>query len=219
MDSINEKYYKKTKYNSVRQSKLESFKFLNELYQQAECTVLVGDSIIEHWYYELFLDFEHQSGQTVINRGIGGDTSDRMSERLIENVVSIRPKNVAILIGTNDFDYDAPQEFTYCNIERAITTLKSSLPYTNIILISILPVNKSVLLLSSPVGRRNNEAIDELNIKLASLAAEKGIAFYNANTPLKDKKGRLDKAYTADGLHLNAQGYEKITKDLIALFK
>ena len=82
-----------------------------------------------------------------------------------------------------------------------------------------MPVNKSVLLLSSPVGRRNNEAIDELNIKLASLAAEKGVAFYNANTPLKDKKGRLDKAYTADGLHLNAQGYEKITKDLIALFK
>ncbi len=219
MDSINEKYHKKTKYNSVRQSKCDGFKYLNELYQQAECTVLVGDSIIEHWFYELFLDFEHQSGQTVINRGLGGDTSDRMAERLIENVVSIRPKNVVILIGTNDFDYDAPQEFTYCNIENAIETLKNSLPYTNIILISILPVNKSVLLLGSPVGKRNNEAIDELNIKLERLAGEKGITFYNANPMLKDKKGRLDKAYTIDGLHLNALGYDKITGGLISLFK
>lgn len=218
MDSINEKFEKKTKYDDHQQSKCDGFTFIGEGLKLDGCTVLVGDSIIEHWPPEFFYRYEFANNTRVVNRGIGGDTSDRMLDRLTANVTSLAPRNVAILVGTNDFGMGAPVEFPYCNIERAINLIKSTLPNVNIVLVSVLPVN-SKLQLISVVGKRSNELIDELNVKLERLAASTGVAFYNANSLLKDKKGRLDKAYTYDGLHPNAEGYAQISNGLIELFK
>ena len=218
MDSINEKYEKRTKYDAHQQSLCDGFSFINEKIKAEGCTVLAGDSIVEHWSPEFFYSFEFTNSTRVINRGIGGDTSDRLLERLASNVTGLSPKNVAILIGTNDFGLGAPVEFAYCNIERILNQLRSTLPNVNIVLISVLPVN-SKLQLISVVGKRENELIDELNVKLEKLAQSLGVAYYDANSLLKDKKGRLDKAYTYDGLHPNAQGYAQISNGLIALFK
>lgn len=218
MDSINEKYERKTKYDDKKQSMAEGFKLLGEKLKLEGCTVIVGDSIVEQWTPELFYNYEFTYGTRVVNRGIGGDTSDRMLERLTENVTCISPRNVAILIGTNDFDIGAPVEFPYCNIERAINLIKSTLPNVNIVLISVLPVNSKMQLISV-VGKRSNELIDELNLKLEKLAEATGVRYFDANRLLKDKKGRLDKAYTYDGLHPNALGYMQITDGLTALFK
>ena len=218
MDSINERFEKKTKYDDHKQSKREGFTFIGEGMKLDGCTVLVGDSIIEYWPPEFFYRYEFATGTRVVNRGIGGDTSDRMLERLSENVTALSPKNVAILIGTNDFGLGAPVEFPYCNIERAINLLKSTLPDVNIVLMSVLPVNSKVQLISC-VGKRDNDLIDELNVKLERLAASYGVTYYDANRLLKDKKGRLDKAYTYDGLHPNAQGYAQISDGLIELFR
>lgn len=218
MDSINEKFEKKTRYDDHQQSKCDGFTFIGEGIKLDGCTVLVGDSVIEYWPAEFFYRYESASGTRVVNRGIGGDTSDRMLDRLAANVISLSPKNVAILVGTNDFGLGAPVEFPYCNIERAINLIKSTLTNVNIVLISVLPVNSKVQLISC-VGKRSNELIDELNVKLERLAASTGVEFFNANGILKDKKGRLDKAYTFDGLHPNAQGYAQISNGLIELFK
>lgn len=218
MDSINERFEKKTKYDDHKQSKRDGFTFIGEGMKLDGCTVLVGDSIIEYWPPEFFYRYEFATGTRVVNRGIGGDTSDRMLERLSENVTALSPKNVAILIGTNDFGIGAPVEFAYCNIEKAINLLKSTLPDVNIVLMSVLPVNSKVQLISC-VGKRDNDLIDELNVKLERLAASYGVAYYDANRLLKDKKGRLDKAYTYDGLHPNAQGYAQISDGLIELFR
>jgi len=218
MDSINEKFEKKTKYDDHQQSKCDGFTFIGEGLKLDGCTVLVGDSIIEYWPPEFFYRYEFATNTRVVNRGIGGDTSDRMLDRLTANVTSLVPRNVAILVGTNDFGMGAPVEFPYCNIERAINLIRSTLPNVNIVLISVLPVN-SKLQLISVVGKRSNELIDELNVKLERLAASTGVAFFNANSLLKDKKGRLDKAYTYDGLHPNAEGYAQISNGLIELFK
>lgn len=219
MDSINEKFEKKTRYDAKKQSLCDGYSFLNEKLSLQGCTVIAGDSVIEHWTPELFYGYESRMGTRVVNRGIGGDTSDRLLARLAENITALSPSNIAILIGTNDFGIGAPVEFAYCNIERILNQLRSTLPDVNIVLISVLPVNKSVQLINSIVGRRENELIDELNLKLEKLAASLGAAYYDANRLLKDKKGRLDKAYTYDGLHPNAQGYAQITEGLISLFK
>ena len=218
MDSINEKFERKTKYDSKQQSLCDGYTTLNEKLRLDGSTVLVGDSIIEHWTPELFFNYEAATGSRVVNRGIGGDTSDRLLERLTENVTGISARNIAILVGTNDFGMGAPVEFAYCNIERAINLIKSTLPNVNIVLISVLPVNSKVQLISI-VGKRSNELIDELNLKLEKLAEATGIAYYDANRVLKDKKGRLNKDYTYDGLHPNALGYMQITEGLISLFK
>ena len=93
---------KKTAYDLVKQTKKENYLFLNENYAHHGQTVLFGDSITEIFNsYELFYTFSKVTGQAVYNRGISGDTSDRLLERLKCNALNITPKNLVILIGTN----------------------------------------------------------------------------------------------------------------------
>lgn len=219
MDSINDKYYKKTKYDASKQCKEENFRFLNKKYPSDNCTVLVGDSLTEIYNQDFWFEYAKMSGQTVYNRGINGDTSDRMYERLMENVINLKPRNIVIEIGTNDLGLGAPVEFTFCNIEKSINLIKETLPQANIILESVYPVNKSVSLFSTTVGRRDNDTIDELNARLSKLAAAHEITFVDFTEKLSGKNGKLSKELTYDGLHLNAKGFQLITESLIPLLK
>ena len=56
----------------------------------------------------------------VKNRGISGDTSDRLLERLECNALNINPKNLVILIGTNDIGIGVPTEYTLKNIKEIL---------------------------------------------------------------------------------------------------
>ncbi len=216
-ETINDKFSKKTKYDLVKETKRRNFKYLNETFPLENGTVLAGDSITEMYNPEFFFDFTEKTGQAVFNRGISGDTSDRLYERLIDNVINLKPKNIVMLIGTNDFGLGAPVEFTYCNIEKSVNLIKEVLPDANIILQAVYPVNKNVMLISSPVGKRDNEVIKELNTRLKRFSEAQAIAFVDLTEALSDKKERLAKEYTYDGLHLNADGYKVVTDNILPL--
>ena len=118
---MNKNIQKKTAYDHVKQTKKENFRFLNEKYAQQGQTVLFGDSITEIFNsYELFYAFSLTTGQAVYNRGISGDTSDRLLERLECNALNINPKNLVILIGTNDIGIGVPTEYTLKNIKEIL---------------------------------------------------------------------------------------------------
>ena len=118
---MNKNFQKKTAYDHVKQTKKENFRFLNEKYAQQGQTVLFGDSITEIFNsYELFYAFSQTTGQAVYNRGISGDTSDRLLERLECNALNINPKNLVILIGTNDIGIGVPTEYTLKNIKEIL---------------------------------------------------------------------------------------------------
>ena len=118
---MNKNFQKKTAYDLVKQTKKENFSLLNEKYAQHGQTVLFGDSITEIFNsYELFYAFSQTTGQAVYNRGISGDTSDRLLERLECNALNINPKNLVILIGTNDIGIGVPTEYTLKNIKEIL---------------------------------------------------------------------------------------------------
>ena len=118
---MNKNFQKKTAYDHVKQTKKENFSFLNEKYAQQGQTVLFGDSITEIFNsYELFYAFSQTTGQAVYNRGISGDTSDRLLEKLECNALNINPKNLVILIGTNDIGIGVPTEYTLKNIKEIL---------------------------------------------------------------------------------------------------
>ena len=118
---MNKNIQKKTAYDHVKQTKKENFSFLNEKYAQQGQTVLFGDSITEIFNsYELFYAFSQTTGQAVYNRGISGDTSDRLLERLECNALNINPKNLVILFGTNDIGIGVPTEYTLKNIKEIL---------------------------------------------------------------------------------------------------
>ncbi len=212
---------KKTAYDLVKQTKKENYLFLNENYAYHGQTVLFGDSITEIFNsYELFYTFSKVTGQAVYNRGISGDTSDRLLERLKCNALNITPKNLVILIGTNDIGKDIPSEYTLKNIQDILSVTHEVCPNTNVILQAIYPVNSRMSLTARQmVGKRSNKKILALNEELHNIAVENKAHWLDLTKCLSDKKGRLAKEYSYDGLHLNAQGFKVVAEKIIPLLK
>lgn len=212
---------KKTAYDLVKQTKKENYLFLNENYAHHGQTVLFGDSITEIFNsYELFYTFSKVTGQAVYNRGISGDTSDRLLERLKCNALNITPKNLVILIGTNDIGKDIPPEYTLKNIQDILSVTHEICPNTNVILQAIYPVNSRMSLTARQmVGKRSNKKILALNEELHNIAVENKVHWLDLTKYLSDKNGRLAKEYCYDGLHLNAQGFKVVAEKIIPLLK
>ncbi|MCM1544672.1 MAG: GDSL-type esterase/lipase family protein [Ruminococcus sp.] len=207
------KIQRRTKYDIVKQTKRDNFTFLNQNFCREGQTVLLGDSITEICNVtDFFSDYTAETGLAVYNRGISGDTSDRLLERLRDNVTCIKPKNIVLLIGTNDLGVKSGLDFTADNVEKIIDTIKSDCPETKLILQAIYPIHGSS-------GARKNSDIKVVNTKLKALAERKGIIFVDFTDALSDENGIFNRAYTYDGLHPNAKGYSVVVGKLIELLK
>lgn len=214
--SKEEKIFSKTKYDKVKQTKKDNFTFLNNTCCQKGQTVLVGDSITEIWNVtDLFADYTKKTSLAVYNRGISGDTSDRLLERIKENVTSIEPKNIIMLIGTNDLGVKSGTDFTAKYVSEILDIIKTDCPDAKVILQAIYPVNKNID--KWMVGSRKNADIKIVNQKLETIAKERGALFADFTEILSDKNGDFNKEYTYDGLHPNAKGFAVVTKELLKL--
>ncbi|MDE5756651.1 MAG: hypothetical protein K2I23_06135 [Clostridia bacterium] len=197
-----------TEYDVIKQTKRDNFTILNESYAQKNQTVLIGDSIIEIYNTELF---DGLLSTTVYNRGISGDTSDKLLERLQDNALNIAPQNLVVLVGTNDLSRKISADIICDNICKVIDKSKEA-EVEKIIICSLLPVNKAIN--SNMVGTRKNSDIKEVNAKLKNICQQKKVVFVDLYTIFEDKDGNFDKKYTYDGLHPNASGYIVITAAL-----
>lgn len=197
-----------TEYDTVKKTKAENFVFLNETAAKGQI-VMIGDSIVELYpTYELFRAYPTGENPLIVyNRGISGDTSDRMLERLESNALNVNPNVLSILIGTNDFNRLTKEE-TLRNVRSAIEKAKSA-GVSKIILQSLYPVNKDVN--SSMVGVRTNETIKDYNEAYRALAAETGAVYADVFSILTDDNGNYKADLTYDGLHPNAKCYALIT--------
>ena len=141
----------------------------------------------------------------VRNRGISGDISFGVIERLQE-ITEGHPKKVFILIGINDIARGIPDDVIVNNYKRIIHQIKNESPRTEIHFQTLLPVNNEY-------GDRNHfnkdEHIQNVNAKLAQLAREEEINLNDLHPYFLNEDKKLDKQYTYDGLHLNAEGYRK----------
>ena len=210
-------YSKLTKYNNEMATKKENYSFLNKKYTLENQTVLLGDSITDFFnWYELFYDFSKSSGQAVYNRGISGDTTDRLLERLQENVLNIKPKNIVLLIGTNDISRGLPLSLSVENVEKIIKYTKDSCPEINFIIEAVYPINKNM---RDRFEKRSNRKINEMNKEFVKLCEKYNCVWIDFTDKLKDKNGNLKKEYTFDGLHINALAYEVVAENIIPLLK
>lgn len=204
-------YLKKTEYNYEKNNKKDNFNLINKKYCIPNQTVIAGDSITEIFNMELFDDYIKSSGKLVYNRGISGDTSNRLLERFESNVLSLKPSNLVLLIGTNDLTLISDVNYVCSNIEKIIDMAMASDNNMNIILQSVYPVNYK--------NKRKNKAIAALNYMLKKLSDEKGITYLDVYSSLLDENGGLDSKYTYDGLHPNVKGFEVAAEKIIPLLK
>ena len=210
------KIRKRTEYDAYKRSRMESFELLNKNYCEKGATVLVGDSITEGYMNaDFFAEYTKETGIPVYNRGISGDTSDRLLDRLEKTVLNIKPKNIVLLIGTNDLGVGADIDFIAENVEKIIEQSKKRCKNINIILESVYPINPTI----NKQGRRKNSDILLLNKKLKAVAEKQKIRFVDLYSALSDEKGLFNPEYTYDGLHANAKAYEIITNSVLPLLK
>jgi lysophospholipase L1-like esterase len=153
--------------------------------------VFLGDSITEGGpWEELFPDLR------VRNRGIGGDTSDGVLERL-DQIARAEPAKVFLLIGTNDLFRGDSEDEIVAHITEILDRLKQETPDSEVYLQSVLP--------RAPEFRAPVEA---LNARLAEVALEHGSAWIDLYPAFLDPEtGGIRAELSNDELHLLGPGY------------
>lgn len=185
-----------------RESKKNLYRDLS-FHTKKGLSVFVGDSITEFYPLNDFF-----SGYSVTNRGIGGDkTSDVLAR--IDDIIAIAPKQIFLLIGTNDLGDSVPVTEIAVNIEKICEKISSQLFDTQIYVLSVLPVNADKKTIYGIVLPRTNEDITELNERISKI---NNVRFIDVGSALKDGQGRLKEELTDDGLHVNVAGYAIISE-------
>ncbi|MFT3980292.1 MAG: GDSL-type esterase/lipase family protein [Ferruginibacter sp.] len=160
--------------------------------------VFLGNSITDYTEWNELLQLPQAR-----NRGISGDITFGVLERLDE-VTEGKPAKIFILIGINDIARNIPDSVILDNYKRIVERIQAESPGTKIYFNSLLPVNNTF-----PDKNHFNKDghIAAVNAGLWKLCADKQITFINIHPFFLDADKRLDKQYTYDGLHLNAEGY------------
>jgi lysophospholipase L1-like esterase len=162
--------------------------------------VFLGNSITEGG------DWKKLTGEAkVINRGIGGDITFGVLQRL-DDITRREPFKLFILIGINDIGKDIPDEVIADNCRKIIEKVKAESPSTRLYLQSILPVNPGIKRFPQHYDKENH--IVRVNELLKKVALAARVNFVNLYPLFLDDQQRLDKRFTGDGLHINEEGYK-----------
>jgi len=167
--------------------------------QDQGALVFLGDSITQGWGDNFR---GHFKGVKVANRGISGDTTRGVLIRLKEDVLSLNPKGVVILIGTNDLEEKATPEVIAGNLKLIIAALKKHNAKMPIILCNTFP--------SSATKRRPADQIKKINqLYFAAVKGDAQITVLDTWLLFADAKGDAKKVEFDDLLHPNKIGYDK----------
>ena len=139
------------------------------------------------------------------NRGISGDITYGVLERLGE-VTEGKPAKVFVLIGINDIEHNIPDTLIVNNYRRIIRQIKVASPKTKIYFHTLLPVNNEFTQFKKHYNK--DEHIAFVNTELKKITEAEKITLIDLHPHFLDASNKLDKRYTQDGLHLNADGYQ-----------
>ena len=179
-------------YYKHRKSQFEQL-MNNERYE----TMMLGDSITDEGQWDELLD-----NTKVQNRGISGDTTDGVLDRL--NSISKGIKQVFIMIGVNDIMRGKEVDEVYANYLKIIQTFKDK---------NIKVYIQSTLYIGESRKANFNSKIEELDARLEKYASENQITFINLN-PIFAPQKVLKKEFTSDDLHLNGTAYKLWTEQI-----
>lgn len=171
--------------------------------------VFMGDSITDSWDDPRYGGFF--PGRPYVNRGISGQTTPQMLIRFRADVISLRPKVVVILAGTNDIAGNTGPT----TLEAIEDNLKSmaELATANgirVVLAAVLPVSDYEVRDGKPLTqtiRRPPARILALNTWMRAFARARGYVYLDYFSAMVDHEGFLKNELSDDGLHPNAAGY------------
>jgi lysophospholipase L1-like esterase len=169
--------------------------------------VFLGDSITQIWK-SLPQDFPDLK---VVNRGISGDTTRGVLYRMDSDVLSLDPKAIVLLIGTNDVGAGADPRDTSDNIKEILKRIRKKYPKIPVIVCEVMP--------SSEIQHRPAATIEKLNQLIKKDVKHKSHVYLCDTWSIyAQPDGDCPKAEFPDLLHPNATGYAKWTAALNPIF-
>ncbi|AYJ80849.1 lipolytic protein [Aliarcobacter cryaerophilus ATCC 43158] len=175
----NDPYYKH------KVSQFEMLKDINNIE-----TMMLGDSITDEG------EWSELWGMVVQNRGISGDTTFGVLDRLY--TINPNIKRVFIMIGVNDIMRGSSEDLVFENYKMIIKFFQEK---------NIDVVIQATLYIGESRKQNFNQKIEKLNQKLEEFAKINKIVFINLN-PIFAPQKTLLKNFTKDDLHLNADAYK-----------
>ncbi|MDP4276526.1 MAG: SGNH/GDSL hydrolase family protein [Bacteroidota bacterium] len=170
--------------------------------------VFIGNSITEQW---IGADPAFFSGHGYINRGIGGQTTPQMLVRFRQDVISLEPKVVVILGGTNDIAGNTgPSTLEMIEDNLASMAELANSNHIRVILSSVMPVYDYPW----KPGLQPAEKIVRLNSWIKSYCKKKHFIYLDYFSALADERNGMKASLTVDGVHANMAGY-KVMEPLV----
>jgi hypothetical protein len=152
--------------------------------------VFLGDSITNAGRWS-----EAFPSMTIANRGIAGDTSEGILNRL-DTIMQIHPNIVYLMFGINDIAIGESVETIFFRYQKVVKTLVDN---------DVKVIIQSTLLSDRP---KWNIQVNELNKKLLSLSEGLALTYVDLNKEIAPS-GILTPDVSNDGVHLKAEVYLK----------
>lgn len=161
--------------------------------------VFLGDSITQGANDNFFGLFP---GLKIANRGISGDTTRGMLLRLEHDVLSLDPKAIVMLMGTNDLEEGASPDVITANIQLILTQIAKARPDTPVVLCLVFP--------SSASKKRPADSIKNINLLLQRAARGNAqVTVLDTWTLFAGPEGDAKPEDMPDLLHPNEIGYRR----------
>ena len=177
------------------EAKYEQYRQENESYADYEVEVaFLGDSLTDG--YDLK---KYYPNLITANRGIGGETTIGLEQRLKLSVYDLKPKLVVMLIGGNNLNT------MFENYEDILIGLQQNLPQTKVVILSLTAMGKD--------WAHKNKLAAYNNVKIKALAEKYHFTYIDLFTLLLDPEtDEIQAKYTNDGVHLTDEGYIVLTQ-------
>jgi lysophospholipase L1-like esterase len=184
---------------------------------QQPVIIFYGDSRAESWPAP-----DHIKNTTIINRGIGGQTTAQVLGRFQQHVASLKPKIIVIQVGVNDlktiplFPEQKAAIIQNCKTNIGQIVKNSLNAGAKVIITTIFPLGKL------PIERRpfwSDDvaiAINDVNNYIKTLAGDRVIIF-DSSQVLANSQGMVDPKYSRDFLHINSEGYAALNKAIVGI--
>ena len=183
------------------EQKCQSFEVQNFNLSKGQI-VFIGDSItdlypLDSYYSDLPL--------AVYNRGIAGDRTDGVIDRLKVSLYDIAPSKIVLMIGINDINSGRNNDEIISNYTKILAGIKQNLPNTQVFCMSVLSVKKEFeqyfdLTIIIP-------QIKDLNTKIENLAQNYSYTYLDLFSLTIDQNNYLIDGYSDDSIHLNSNGF------------
>ncbi|HEY3241736.1 MAG TPA: platelet-activating factor acetylhydrolase IB subunit [Phycisphaerae bacterium] len=166
--------------------------------------IFIGDSITQGWENAGKDVWAKNYGtRKAVNLGFSGDRTQHVLWRLEHgNIDGISPKLAVIMIGTNNTGgvANTSDEIT-AGIGAIVTSLRTKLPQTKILLLGIFPRGEKP-------DHSARSVIATVNRSINKLADDRSVYYLDIGQRFLADDGSISKDIMPDFLHLSPRGYE-----------